>query len=167
MRSEYDELTDDVITVIKFDAAGDEVLRYDGRVLERGLTSVCLRAIFRHETADLGFVRFVRGDVFTEWFYTDRWYNVFRIEDRETRRLKGWYCNLTRPAEISEEIACSVDLALDVFVLPNGECRLLDEDEFAALELSPQDRAAVWAAVEEIQTLAAQRAAPFNPSHRQ
>ena len=86
------------IVVRKLDHEGREVFRYEGRVLRRGERYVCLRAVFRFDEVDLGCVTFKRGDVFTEWFYSDRWYNVFRIEDGASGALKGWYCNITRPA---------------------------------------------------------------------
>ena len=39
-----------------------------------------------------------RGDRFIETYYTDRWYNIFEIHAREDDRLKGWYCNIAKPA---------------------------------------------------------------------
>ena len=42
------------------------------------------------------------------------------------------------------------DLALDLVVYPSGEYRLLDEDEFDALELAPEVRTRCMETVQEI-----------------
>jgi hypothetical protein len=126
------------ITICKLDHRGNLKFEYHGEIVERGDGWVCLRAPFVAEQADLGFVVFRRGDVFTEWHYAYRWYNVFQINSGEDGSLKGWYCNITRPAifvENGEETLVSAeDLALDVYVMPDGRIRVLDEDEFKALE---------------------------------
>ncbi|MGQ9889191.1 MAG: DUF402 domain-containing protein [Aggregatilineales bacterium] len=148
-------------TVYKRDHAGRVVWRYSGEVVARGATWVCLRAVFERDQADLGFVTLRRGDIFIEWFYADRWYNVFRVEEAGSGRLKGWYCNVTRPARIASDSVCADDLALDVFVMPDGSLRLLDQDEFEALDLTPNERAAALGAVEAIRSAVVARALPF------
>lgn len=150
------------ITVYKCDHESRIVWQYSGSVLERGATWVCLTALFNGRESDLGFVTFRQGDVFTEWFFTDRWYNIFRIADGQTGALKGWYCNVTRPAQLAANSVRADDLALDVFVQPNGRIILLDEDEFNALTLIQDERMAALRAVEAIRQAAAQRAAPFH-----
>jgi hypothetical protein len=149
------------ITVYKMNADGVEATRYQASLLRREGEMICLAALFERPDADLGFVVLREGDLFTEWFYSDRWYNVFRIEDGRNRQLKGWYCNITRPAEITESFVRSDDLALDVFVRPNGNLILLDEDEFDALNLPPEERIAALRAVEMIRHLADNRLEPF------
>ncbi len=149
------------ILVLKLDHEGREVFRYAGEVLWRNAAAVCLRAVFQFDDVDFGFVTFQRGDVFTEWFYSERWYNVFRIEDGASGALKGWYCNITRPAQLRKHCVSADDLALDIFVGTDGALQLLDEDEFAELTLSAQEHAAVQNAVEQIRAAAAQGRAPF------
>lgn len=150
-----------VYTIIKRDEHGQEALRYTGDLIGRGAGWVCIRAPFGFASRDLGYIHLKTGDWFTEWFYADRWYNVFRINDGATGALKGWYCNLTRPAEIHDDHAAADDLALDVFVHPDYTLRLLDEDEYAALTLTDDERQAVAAAVEAIRGLVARREGPF------
>ena len=89
-----------------------------------------------------------------ETFYRDRWYNVFAVYDRDDGVLKGWYCNVTRPATITDAAVSSDDLALDVWVSPAGDVTVLDEDEFAALPLPPADRTAARAALAQLLALA-------------
>lgn len=148
-------------TIYKRDEHGQEVFQYTGDLVERGEGWVCIRAAFGSASRDLGYIHLKQGDWFTEWFYADRWYNIFRIEDVETGVLKGWYCNLTRPAEIHADYAAADDLALDLFVHTDGSIRVLDEDEYAALVLTADEHQAVAAAVDEIRRLVAQRDGPF------
>jgi len=148
-------------TIHKRDEHGQETFRYSGEVVTRGEGWVCIRAAFGMASRDLGYIHLKQGDWFTEWFYADRWYNVFRIEDVDTGVLKGWYCNLTRPAEIHDDYAAADDLELDIFVFPNGAIRMLDEKEYAKLKLPEEEQQAVASAVEEIRRLVAQREGPF------
>ncbi|MDD9955219.1 MAG: DUF402 domain-containing protein [Anaerolineaceae bacterium] len=150
------------VVVRKLDHEGREVFRYEGQVLQRGDRFVCLRAVFQFDDVDTGGVTFKRGDVFTEWFYSDRWYNVFRIEDGARGALKGWYCNITRPACIGDGVVSADDLALDLFVAPDGATQLLDEDEFALLDLPAADEAAALRAVVELRAAVAAGSAPFD-----
>lgn len=151
-------------TIIKRDQHGTEKLRYDGEIVERGETWVCVRAIFQFSDRDLGYMTMNRGDVFTEWFYADRWYNVFRVEDGATGALKGWYCNMTRPAEIGAASLAADDLALDVFVHPVDRSLLvLDEDEYNTLDLTESERSAVAAALDDIRQRAEAQEPPFTP----
>ncbi len=151
-----------MITVIKRDHLGHEKIRYEGEVLQQDTTAIVIKAIFQIPIADLGFVVFRQGDVFTEWFYTDRWYNIFRVEDGETGTLKGWYCNITRPAIIADAIISADDLALDVFVHPNGDVRVLDEDEFASLDLANDERTKARNALESLKHLVDSHHPPFD-----
>ncbi len=152
----------DEITIYKCNHLGEVIFQYPGAVLRRRENWVCVTAIFNLPESDLGFVTFRQGDVFVEWFYADRWYNVFRVEDGQSARLKGWYCNITRPAYITDDAIYADDLALDIFVMPNGNLALLDEEEFDSLNLSTDERMAALRAVQTIRQAAAQREAPFH-----
>lgn len=149
-------------TVVKRDAHGNHELSYDGYVHERGENFVCIDAIFSFSDRDLGYIHLRKGDVFREWFFSDRWYNIFRVQDKDSGQLKGWYCNITRPAEINAHQVVADDLALDVFVYPDGHTILLDEDEFATLDLSDTDRQMAWEAVDTIRKMISGREFPFD-----
>lgn len=139
------------ITVSKLNLAGQETWRYTGRVLERHADHLVLEARFNR--ADLPFHGIVlrRGDRFVETFFSDRWYNVFEMHDRQDGRLKGWYCNVGHPAVIGDGVVSYIDLALDLLVYPDGRQLVLDEDEFAELALSPEVRQQARQALEELQ----------------
>jgi len=150
------------IIVRKLDLAGNEVFAYTGALLTRTPTSIIVEARFsRYDRLELGYTVFERGDRFVEHFFADRWYNIFEVHAAGADELRGWYCNVTRPAVIEDSRVSAVDLALDVWVNPDGSALVLDEDEFAALPLSPEERTAARAALAELLDLAARRAGPF------
>lgn len=148
------------LTVHKLDEHGREVWRYPARVLERRPNCVRLEAFFDRQDLDLGYTIFKRGDRFIEYYYTDRWYNVFAVYDRDSGELKGWYCNICRPAQIAETAVRCEDLALDVWVEPNGTAAVMDEDEFAGLNLTEAERRQSQAALAKILTLADEERLP-------
>src|SRR5574341_2645513 len=155
------------ITVVKLDHLGQEVWRYQGRVLERSPRHVVLEAHFSRKELDLGFTVFRPGDRFVEHFYTDCGYNIFEIHAVEDDRLKGWYCNITRPAQLLGDVVQAEDLALDLWVDPDGRTLILDEDEFTALPISDAERDAARAALAELLRLVESGAPPLTrPSAR-
>lgn len=142
------------ITIRKLNLAGQEVFAYSGEVVARTPTSVVVEALFtRYDRLDLGYTVFERNDRFVEYFYTDRWYNIFEIHAVRDDHLRGWYCNVARPAEIAQDTISAVDLALDVFIYPDGRTLLLDEDEFEELNLDEAERQNALAAVAELERL--------------
>jgi len=149
------------ITIRKLGHAGRQVTAYPGRVLWHNDHAIVLRTGWDRAPLDMGFVVLEPGDRWTEYFYADRWYNIFEICASDGR-LKGWYCNITRPAHISADEVAAEDLALDLWVAPDGEMQVLDEDEFTALPLTPAERDAAQKALAELQEMVAQRAAPFD-----
>jgi len=157
------------VTVDKLNLAGEATVTWTGQVLRRSKREVVLEAIFTHSARDLGYVRLGPGDRFVEYYYTDRWYNVFAIYNAGDDAFKGWYCNITRPAEIQVEPdgglrVRAVDLALDYFRQPDGHEFVLDEDEFEALGLNAAEINQARAALAELRALAAARQEPFDGS---
>jgi len=120
-----------MITVVKLNTAGKVKIQYEGEIVRHLEHGVVIQAYWKRATTDLGYVRFEAGDRFTEYYYSDRWYNIFDIADAHGQR-KGWYCNIAQPASIFDERIEQIDLLLDVWVDPRGALLLLDEDEFEA-----------------------------------
>ena len=149
------------VTIRKLDHTGGQVTAYPGRVLWRDECAIALRTRWEWAPLDLGVVVLEPGDRWTEYFYADRWYNIFEIH-ASRGQLKGWYCNITRPACISGHEVTAEDLALDLWVAPDGQMQVLDEDEFAALPLTPTERDAAWQALTELQNMVARGADPFD-----
>jgi protein associated with RNAse G/E len=139
-------------------------ITYAGDLLREAPGYALVRARWGRERLELGYVTFETDDVFLEHFYADRWYNVFELRSA-AGELKGWYCNVTRPAQITPETIVSEDLALDLYIGPDRSTKRLDEDEFAALGLDHADPLAYQqarAAVEELERLARVGAEPFD-----
>jgi uncharacterized protein len=142
------------ITVIKRNSTGEETWRYSGKVLKRTENAVILEALFNLDDLPFMDTALKRGDRFVELFYTDRWYNIFEIHDRDDDKLKGWYCNVSMPAvfELNNNLSF-VDLALDLWVSCDGSQSILDEDEFEALALDGHTREKAIRALDELKTI--------------
>jgi uncharacterized protein len=139
------------ITVIKRKPGGAEIWRYDGDLQALLLNGIKILAQFNLRDREFMGIWLKKGDPFVEWYFTDRWYNVFAIYDRDDGALKGWYCNICKPLVWEDETLVSYeDLALDLWVTPDGRQHVLDEDEFAALDLDVETKAQALAALDEL-----------------
>lgn len=138
---------------------GRTKIRYPAVLLSDDGTRLAVRAPWAGGTArDFGFVRFEAGDVFTEFYWRDRWYSVKEVRDAGGG-LKGWYCDVTRPAVLTDGGELVVeDLDLDLWRSADGtDVRRLDEDEFAASGLAGRDPGAAARAaraLDELESLA-------------
>ena len=138
--------------MLKLDPQGRETWRYHGQVLQSLPDRVVLEARFDREDRLFHGMPLRRGDRFLETYFTDRWYNIYEIHDREDGSIKGWYCNVGKPAvEEAEGVISYVDLALDLWVAADGTQTVLDEDEFAALNPSPELRQQAYKALDQLQ----------------
>lgn len=151
----------DRVTVRKLDHSGREIISYPGKVLKRSDDAIVLRTSWDREPMDLGFVTLEPDDRWTEYSYSNRWYNIFEIR-ASNWRLKGWYCNITRPAHIGEDEVSAEDLALDLWVAPDGTTQVLDANEFAELPLTPEERRAARQALVELQAMVVEEIPPFD-----
>ncbi len=143
----------EAIKVLKKNLSDEVTWQYEGQVLRRKLNAVVLEAFFNRP--DMPFIDIIlkENDRFIETFYTDRWYNIFEIYDRDDDKLKGWYCNVGRPAVLTEDSVSYVDLALDLWVSADGKQTVLDEDEFDVLPLNDSEREKAFSALAELQQL--------------
>ncbi len=87
--------------------------------------------IFEHEVKheQLGIIR--SGTLSYEYYWTDRWYNVFRFHEPDGG-LRNYYCNVNMPPAFSDGVLDYVDLDIDVIVWPDGRHDVLDLDDFEA-----------------------------------
>jgi len=149
------------MVVWKLNTRGEPVTSYDAtleQVLPRG---VVLSARWTRPPLALGYTTFDTGDRFREWFFTDRWYNIFAIAGEDGRH-KGWYCNIAEPAHIAEGIISCRDLLLDLWVDGDYQMQVLDEDEFRADQyLTNEIRAQAQSALAELSDRVRMRISPF------
>ncbi|MFJ8156873.1 DUF402 domain-containing protein [Streptomyces sp. NPDC094468] len=143
-------VTVDVVLV----KAGRTKIRYPAALLDDDGNRLTVRAPWAGDAPrDFGFVRFERGDVFTEFYWRDRWYAVKEVRAADGTP-KGWYCDITRPAVLSGGELVVEDLDLDLWRSADGtDVRRLDEDEFAESGLAERDPAAAAHAVAALDTL--------------
>ncbi len=141
------------IDVLKKNLAGEVTWKYSGVVLRREKNAVILEAFFNRPDMPFMDVVFKENDRFVETFYSDRWYNIFEIHDRDDDEIKGWYCNVGHPAVIEDGTVSYVDLALDLWISANGKQTILDEDEFEELSLDETMREQAMSALAELQEL--------------
>jgi hypothetical protein len=147
------------ITVLKLDTQGREIWRYHGEVVQSLPDRVVLEALFDREDRLFHGMPLRRGDRFVETYFTERWYNIYEIHAREDDSLRGWYCNIGRPALLDGDCLSYIDLALDLLIFPDGRQVVLDEDEFLKLDLPATDRQHALAALDELKHL-------FNPENQ-
>lgn len=148
------QATEEILTILKLNTAHEETWRYDGRVLERDDHSILVEARFNRSDLLFHEVPLRENDRFVERYYADRWYNIFAIHDKDDDRIKGWYCNVTRPAEFTPGQIAYVDLALDLLAYPDGRYLILDEDEFEELELDEPTKTKARQALDQLVALA-------------
>lgn len=128
--------------------AADGKLRvvYGGRLLRASPEGMVVEAYWDRPPLDLGYTCLEPADRFVEYFFPGRWFVIYEIHHHRDDRLKGWYCDIVYPPQIGEEEIEIRDLALDLFVTPEGGVLILDEEEFEALGLQERDPQAYQAA---------------------
>jgi hypothetical protein len=141
--------------------------RWPARVERREGPLVVLDAFFAEEVRHPLIGTIEAGTHSTEYFWTDRWYSVFRFQTPAGRLLK-FYCNINTPARLADGVLSFVDLDVDVLVQPDYSHEVLDEDEFdlhAELYAYPQSyRENVRGALDELLRLIGAREFPFDIS---
>jgi hypothetical protein len=137
--------------VLKKNLADEVTWQYEGVVLSREKDSVTLEALFNRDDMPFMDITLKRNDRFVETFYSDRWFNIFEIYDRDDNRFKGWYCNIGKPAIIEDDFVSYVDLALDLWVSADGRQTVLDEDELEELSLDDGLKQKVYDGLKELQ----------------
>jgi uncharacterized protein len=151
-----------MITVSKRNSLGETKIQYQGEIVERLTNGVVILAFWQQPIKDLGYACFEPGDRFLEYYYTDRWFNIFDISTVSGKR-KGWYCNIAEPASIGIDHIEQIDLLLDVWVDPMGIPLLLDEDEFDAdTTLTDEQRQGARQGLHDLLQLIAAQVDPFS-----
>jgi protein associated with RNAse G/E len=79
------------------------------------------------EHSDLGFIS--RGTFSYEYYWLDRWYNVFRFHEPDGS-FRNYYCNINLPPKFEDRVLDYVDLDIDVLAWPDGRRNILDRADF-------------------------------------
>jgi protein associated with RNAse G/E len=123
-------MTDQItVRVLKYD--GTEYRRWNATLARQDESLIVLDAEFEDDVAHhlLGNIR--SGTRTIEYYWLDRWYNIFRFLESDGS-TKLYYCNVNMPPTISGGILSYIDLDIDVLVQPDFSYQILDLEEFAA-----------------------------------
>lgn len=90
---------------------------------------------FAHEIVHSELGTIAAGTASHEYYWIDRWYNIFRFVTPEGN-LRNYYCNVNMPPVFDGTILDYVDLDLDLLVWPDGSYEILDRSEFASNALT-------------------------------
>ena len=105
------------------------------------------------------------GTLSTEYYWLDRWYNIFRFSE-PTGKLRNFYCNVNSPPHFDGRVLSYVDLDIDVLVNPDFSYQILDLDDFeqnAKLFGYPAEvQSRARRAVDELINLIGARSFPFS-----
>ncbi len=111
----------------------------------------------------LGYIR--RGTVSYEYYWLDRWYNVFCFHE-PSGRFRNYYCNLNLPPTFEDSVIDYVDLDIDVVVREDRSFEVLDREEFRLNTIKysypPEVVERTEIALEELLSLVKNREDPFN-----
>ena len=144
---------------------GREHRRWHARVAKHEGSLLILDAVFEEEIEHELLGTIALGTVSTEYYWLDRWYNVFRFSDQSCR-LKNFYCNVNQPPSFDGSVLSYIDLDMDVFVAPDLTYKVLDVEDFeenARRYAYPEEvQANARRAVEELIGLIETKAFPFN-----
>lgn len=159
--------------------AGDKITvysrKFDGRIhrswhailAAREGSLVVLEGVFVEEVRHPILGTIEKGTLSTEYFWTDRWYAVFRFR-AASGQLRNYYCNINTPPLLEEGALSFVDLDIDVLVNPDFSYQILDEEEFeehARLYDYPlQFRTRTMEALKEIISAIEKQEFPFSTS---
>src|SRR5262245_14754399 len=103
----------DLITVQVLKHDGAEYRRWQATIARRQDSLLVLDAEFEMDVTHelLGEIR--RGTRTVEYYWFDRWYNVFRFLD-EDGSTRLWYCNINQPPVLRKDVLSYVDLDIDI-----------------------------------------------------
>jgi protein associated with RNAse G/E len=158
--TEPDQIT---VRVLKYD--GSESRRWHATLSRQEGSLVVVDAQFEDDVRHHLLGEIGRGTRTIEYYWLDRWYNVFRFLEGDGR-TRLYYCNVNMPPVMSHGSLTYIDLDIDVLVQPDFSYQVLDLEEFeenaARFEYPEQIKASARAAVGELILLIETRQFPFS-----
>lgn len=152
-----------VVRVQKYD--GTEHRTWAARVVNQTDSLLTLDAVFDEEIEHDLIGTIARGTISTEYYWLDRWFNVFRFSNPGDK-LKSFYCNVNMPPSFDGHVLQYVDLDIDVLVKPDFSYQVLDLEDFEknarAYDYPSDVRENARSALAELIRLIEMRFFPFN-----
>ena len=99
------------------------------RLVERADPLFVLVGEFDSDVSHAGLGSISRGTISEEFYWLDRWYNIFRFSEPDGS-FRNFYCNITMPPKFKNGVLDYVDLDIDLILWPDGRVDTLDEDDF-------------------------------------
>ena len=118
-----------MITVRAHKYDGSAHRSWSAKVLRREGSLIVLNAVFAEELQHHLLGTIERGTASLEYYWLDRWYNIFRFQE-PTGELRNYYCNVNIPPEFDGEVLRYIDLDIDILVNADLSYTVLDQDEF-------------------------------------
>ncbi len=115
------------VRVHKYD--GSEHKSWTARVLKEDGTLLVLDAEFAEEVQHDLLGTIARGTKSIEYYWLDRWYNVFCFLHPDGS-LRNYYCNVNIAPGFDGQVLSYVDLDIDILVQTDFSYAILDLDEF-------------------------------------
>jgi uncharacterized protein len=103
--------------------------RWTARVISNDFPLLVLDAEFDRNIEHDLLGTIAAGTLSREFYWLDRWYNVFRFSDYK-HQLEKFYCNINMPPSFDGEVLRYVDLDIDVLVQPDFSYQILDLADF-------------------------------------
>ena len=152
------------ITVRVLKHNGVEHRRWNARLGRREGSLLVLDAEFDVDVSHELLGEIKTGTRTVEYYWLDRWYNVFRfLNDDGSTRL--WYCNVNTPPKTGDGTLTYVDLDIDILVQPDFTFEVLDEEEFQTnareYGYTAEEQRRAHEAVEELISMIQTREFPF------
>ncbi len=152
-----------IVRACKYDRA--EHRRWPAKLLSQEGTLLILDARFEEEIQHDLLGTIATGTTSLEYYWLDRWYNVFRFCE-PCGTLRNYYCNINVPPTFDGQVLTYIDLDIDILVDTDFSFRVLDREEFeqnAARYGYPRDvRLNAEKGLRELITLIERRHFPFN-----
>ena len=151
------------VRVLKYD--GTEYRRWEATLAQRDESLIVLDAEFEYDVKHSLLGSIGRGTRTIEYYWPDRWYNIFRFLESDGA-TKLYYCNVNMPPSINGGILSYIDLDIDILVRPDFSYQVLDLEEFAAnaarYGYPEQVRVQTDKAVAELTSMIEKREFPFS-----
>jgi uncharacterized protein len=151
------------VRATKYDGSG--LRTWTAQVLQQDGPLLVLDASFDHEIKHDLLGTIASGTRSIEYYWLDRWYNVFRMA-HATGKLRNYYCNINAPPAFDGNVLSYVDLDIDILVEPDLSYRIVDLEDFernASWFGYPQAvQTSARKALDELITLIKARSFPFD-----
>lgn len=117
---------------------GSEAASYPGTLISTPPGWVVVLANWTFRRMEFDYMTFEPGDYLYEYFATNEPFNAFVLFSASDE-FKGWYCNITYPTMIEDNVVYWHDLYVDIVQKQSGEIVILDEDELEESQLHSVD----------------------------